>query len=244
MDIDHVNKAIVENYRKMRTRIGIITLAFPIIVIGIGYYWGISLQPTLSNYYFATDPVGTRFDLFPVRLWFCGTLFVVGFFLYRYEGFSRNENRWLSAAGFFCAGVAMFPMTLGGRTDYPWVAPLSLHGIFAVLAFVCIAIVIFWYSESTLAEIKDTRPAAYKRFKTIYIAIAVYMALSIGTSVLLHYLNKQQGSYILFAEWSGIWAFAAYWFVKNYELRMVATEMKKRGEAMPRKSKADLADAL
>ena len=32
MDIQHVNKAIAENYRKLRTRIGIVALAFPIIV--------------------------------------------------------------------------------------------------------------------------------------------------------------------------------------------------------------------
>lgn len=36
-----------------------------------------------------------------------------------------------------------------------------------------------------------------------YCLISVCMAVAIGASVLLHYLNKQEGSYILLAEWSG-----------------------------------------
>ena len=70
MDLDHVDEAIVENYRKLRTRIGVLALAFPVVLIVVGYCWGPTIQPTLSNYYFATDPVGNRIDPFPVRLWF------------------------------------------------------------------------------------------------------------------------------------------------------------------------------
>ena len=80
MDIQHVNKAIAENYRKLRTRIGIVALAFPIIVVAVGFYWGIGLKPTLSDYYYAKDPIGGRIDIYPVRLWFCGLLFIVGTF--------------------------------------------------------------------------------------------------------------------------------------------------------------------
>jgi hypothetical protein len=39
MDLDHVDKAIVENYRKLRTRIGAITLAFPLVLIAWGAWW-------------------------------------------------------------------------------------------------------------------------------------------------------------------------------------------------------------
>ena len=49
MDADHVDKAIVENYRKLRARMGITTLAFPIVVIAMGAFWGIGLQATLSD---------------------------------------------------------------------------------------------------------------------------------------------------------------------------------------------------
>ena len=250
MDLDHVDNAIVENYRKLRTRIGVIALAFPVVLILVGFCWGIGTQPTLSNYYFAKDTVTGRVDLFPVRLWFCGLLFVVGVFLYKYQGFSENENRWLSLAGLFVLGVAVFPMSVDGRNAYDFVLAwislpqLSLHGICAVLAFACIAVVIVWYADSTLSELKTTKPAVYQRFKRAYFFIAAYMALSIGISIFLHYLHHGEDPYILLAEWSGIWAFAAYWFVKNWEISCVAPVLKAQGGKKPRKTEAEIADAI
>jgi hypothetical protein len=261
MDLDHVDKAIVENYRKLRTRIGAITLAFPLVLIAWGAWWGLSVQPTLSDYYFATKPVGTRVDLFPVRLWFCGFLFVVGIFLYKYKGFSENEDRWLSVAGLFALGVAVFPMSLDDRNDWDFVlawiglSQLSLHGICAVLAFTCIAVVIFRYSHSTLDELKDVPPRSYwwapmKKLKpywvlkVAYSGIALFMAVSIATAIVLHYTHGKQGSYILAAEWCGIWAFAIYWFVKNYELTQVAKVLKSKKLPMQQKNIDELADKL
>jgi hypothetical protein len=250
MDLDHVDKAIAEDYRKLRKRIGYIALAFPVVLIAWGAYWGLGDQPTLSNYYYATDPVGERIDAFPVRLWFCGILFAVGVFLYKYQGFSDNENRWLSVAGLFVLGVAIFPMSRGGKGDWDWVLAwtglpqLSLHGICALLAFVCIAIVIVWYSESTLSELKTTRPVAYKWFKLAYLLIAIFMIVSIIIAITLHILHHGQGSYILAAEWCGIWAFAGYWFVKNWELTEVGKVLKARKAPLRQRTLADLADKL
>ena len=189
-------------------------------------------------------------DLYPVRLWFCGILFVVGFFLYKYQGFSKNEDRWLSVAGTFALGVAIFPMSINGRNEYDFVlAPfgltqLSLHGICAVLAFASIAVVIVWYADSTLSELQKTEPTAYKLFKTIYGVIAGFMIVSIAIAVFLNYAHHGQGSYILAAEWAGIWAFAAYWFVKNRELTLVGRVLKARNGPIRPRTEADLADKL
>lgn len=252
MDIDHVNRSIAENYRKLRTRMGVLALVFPVVVVAAGWRWGIGLQPTLSDYYFAEKPLNGRVDLYPVRLWFCGVLAIVGFFLWKYAGFSKNEDRWLNAAGSFVLGVAIFPMVLNGRTDFnpfEWIglSVFSPHAVSAVLAFLCIAVVIFWYADETLLELKKTDEAAYRRFRNIYRGIALYMAVSIITSVTLHYLNKKQGSWILVAEASGIWAFAAYWFVKNRELSEVKKSMKLRkmtDTLGPGTAKVDIVDAL
>jgi hypothetical protein len=252
MDIEHVNKAIVENYGKMRTRMGFLALAFPAVVVIAGFLWGLGLQPTLSDYYFAKDRVGARIDIYPARVWFCGVLAIVGFFLWKYAGFSKNEDRWLNAAGSFVLGVAIFPMALGGHSDFnPFVSlglpQLSLHGVSAVLAFLCIAVVIVWYADSTLSELKDADPTAYSWFKTIYGLIAVCMVVLIGFAVTMHYLNQKQGSWILFAEAFGIWSFAAYWFVKNRELEEVKRILKGKGltkSPQIAKSKADIADAI
>jgi hypothetical protein len=249
MDLDHVNKAIAENYWKLRTLIGSIALAFPFVLFAWGAYWGFTVPPTLSDYYYAMDPVGERIDPFPVRLWFCGILFAVGFFLYKYEGFSKNESRWLNAAGAFAVCVAVFPMArhLQGQDhgDWDWVVAwtgwnkLSLHGISAFLAFFCIAVVIVWYADSTLSELKKPRPTAYKWFKATYRSIAILMVLSIVVAIIWH-----DARHILWAECFGIWAFAGYWFVKNKELTEVAKVLKARAAPLHPRTEADLADKL
>jgi hypothetical protein len=252
MDLNHVNEAIVKNYRHLRTRLGIVAVAFPLVLLAMGYLKGIEVQPTMSNYYFAKDTALGRLDVYPVRLWFCGILFVVGFFLYKYQGFSKNEDRWLSVAGIFAACVAIFPMSVGNANDYAWVlawtglTTLSLHGICAVLAFASIAVVIVWYADSTLSELKHQHPVAYKRFKRAYFLIALFMVLAIGLAVALHYLHHERGSYILAAEWAGIWAFGAYWFVKNWEVGMVGDAIReKRAKALaPMEPRMDIVDAL
>lgn len=231
MDLNHVNNAALDNYRELRKRIGLIALAFPVLLILVGWFWGLSVRPTLSDYYFANDPLNGRVDPYPCRLWFCGCLAAVGVFLFRYRGFSKNEDRWLSMAGVFTLGVAIFPMSVDDRNDWNFLVAwtgiphLTVHAISAVLAFACIGVVIFWYSDSTLSELRKKDPVVARRFKTFYFLIGAYMAVAIVTSVILHYLNKKQGSYILLAEWSGIWAFGAYWFVKNWELSLVANTL-------------------
>jgi hypothetical protein len=235
MDLKHVDDATVRSYRELRTRIGIAALAFPLALVGWGLFWGIEVQPTLSNYYFAEDT--TRIDLYPVRLWFCGILFFVGFFLYRYQGFSKKENAWLSAAGLLAVLVAVFPMSMDGQDEWgfllAWtgVKVFSLHYICATLAFVCIAVVIVWFADDSLSELKDQ--TSYKWFKGAYFIIAAFMVASISLAIALNYLHHGQGSYILAAEWAGIWAFGAYWFVKNMEMTRVANSMRTRGVGVP-----------
>ena len=119
IDLNHVDQAMLQSYRSLRRWIGLLAIAFPLILIFVGRFWGIEVQPTLSNYYFAQDPVTV--DHTPVRLWFCGILFVVGFFLARYPGFTEHEKRWLNAAGIFALGVAIFPMGINGQ------GPIWLH---------------------------------------------------------------------------------------------------------------------
>jgi hypothetical protein len=263
IDLDHVNRAIAENYRNLRTRIGILAFAFPLILVVIGLCWGIDPQRTLSDYYFVPDPHTDRLDLTPMRLWFCGILFVVGFFLFRYRGFSKNEDRGLSIAGAFTLGVAIFPETFDDKNEYSFVlAPfgvtsVSLHAICAVLAFLCIAIVIVRYADSTLSELHPDDAAWYRN---VYRGIAIFMIVSIGTSITLKYLlgpppakpdiwtfaGFWQTFSIILAETFGIWAFAAYWFVKNSELSLVAKEVKRPHSQMaPTKlSKPEIIDKL
>ena len=264
MDINHINNAMLQSYRSLRTRIGILAIVFPLILIAVGKFWNIDIQPTLSNYYFAEDT--TRVDHTPVRLWFCGILFVVGFFLARYPGFTKHEEKWLNAAGVLAIGVAIFPMSFDGQDPYGFVTAwfgltqLSLHYICAVLAFACIAVVIVWYADSTLSQLKASDPQLYSRYRWTYRGIALYMAMSIATSFILKnwppvLTGEASGIWafaidwfkkdgVLLAEVSAIWAFAAYWFVKNSEMTEVSRRLKDRGEFLRPRSDADLAGML
>ena len=249
IDLDHIDEAMLQSYRGLRTLIGFLAIAFPLVLIFVGLFWGIEVQPTLSNYYFAKDT--THVDLYPVRLWFCGILFVVGFFLVRYPGFTRHEEKWLNAAGAFAIGVAIFPMSIDGKSEYdlswiplPLVAQLSLHGICAVVAFLCIAFVIFWYSDATLSELEKSDPPVYRRYTWTYRGIAAFMVIAIALSIYLNYAHHGQGDYILAAEWAGIWAFAAYWFVKNSEMTRVGHALRTRKALLPHRSPPDLANRL
>lgn len=256
MDIKHVDDAIVGSYRELRTWVGILALLFPILLIGWGWFWGIETQQTMSNYYFAPDPKGSvelyraSLDMFPVRLWFCGILFIVGFFLHKYHGFSKWEDILLSAAGWFAIGVAVFPMTIDGRNEYDFIMkPLhlppqvSLHGIFAVLAFLSIGIVIIFFANTTLSKLRDAQPSKYKMFKAAYFIIAAGMAGGIGYAIIENMLHPE-GVFVLRAEWVGVWSFAAYWFVKNYELDHVRQVLKPGNERLRARTEADLADRL
>jgi hypothetical protein len=248
MDLNHVDEAMVESYRQLRTRIGVLAVLFPLVLLGVGLCWGIKVQQTMSNYYFAPDP-DRRVDVYPVRLWFVGILFVVGFFLHKYHGFSENEDRWLSVAGLFALGVAIFPMTINNRNEYDFLLSwtgltqhISMHGICAMVAFICIAIVIVFFADSTLSELEN-QPAKYRTFKTVYFVIALFMVVAIGISIYLN-IRYPEGDYILSAEWVGIWSFAAYWFVKNWELTEVTKSMKARNATLRSKTLTELTEKL
>ena len=264
IDLDHIDEAMLQSYRSLRTRIGILAIVFPLILVAVGKFWDIDIQPTLSDYYFAAD--ATRVDHTPVRLWFCGILFVVGFFLARYPGFTKHEEKWLNAAGVLAIGVAVFPMSFDSQDPYGFVTAwfgltkLSLHYICAVLAFVCIAVVIVWYADSTLSELEKSNPQLFARYTWAYRGIALYMAVSIAISFILKNWPpvttgeasgiwafafdwfKKEG--VLLAEVSGIWAFAAYWFVKNSEMTTVSRTLRDRGKPLPPRTATDFTDKL
>jgi hypothetical protein len=75
-------------------------------------------------------------------------------------------------------------------------------------------------------------------FSTIFVCTINFTQSEIQT------VHHGQGAYILAAEWSGIWAFAGYWFVKNWELTEVAKVLKARNAPLRHRTVADLADKL
>jgi hypothetical protein len=221
---EQLQKNILSTYFSLRIGIAVIGLALPIVLsVGGHFYAKLPLQPSMSDYYLALGETGKS-----MRDWFVGFLFVVGLFLYLYQGYSKLENYLLNIGGILCIGIAVIPKCNQATSSVPcgWFTP---HGFCAITFFLCISSVFLFCAHDTLELIRDAKlPNADKKitlFKTLYRAIAVVMIGSIGAAWLL---NEVAGNkhVVFWVEFAGIWSFAAYWLLKSKELSDTAAESK------------------
>ena len=205
-------------------RIGITGLAilFPLFLLIVGRLAHVPLQGSMSAYYWATAttpdcalppapwPAGT------LRNEFVGILIAVSAFLYLYKGFSRSENVALNLAGIFGVVVALVP------THWPPCeksGPVTVHSTAAVLFFLCIAYVSVFRAKDTLSLIADANRRA--RYERLYKLLGAAMIVSPIAAVIVTDIIMLAGTTspkVFFIEMFGVWAFAAYWGVKSYEL--------------------------
>jgi hypothetical protein len=216
MDSDELQKHILATYLSLRFGIATVGIVLP-LVLGVGgaLYAGLPLKNSMSAYYHATGIDGRS-----MRDWFVGLLFVVGVFLYLYKGYSRAENYLLNVAGAFCIGIAVFPMAWPESAGSSWI---SLHGFCAITFFLCIAAVAIFCAGDTLPLLKDVD--VRDRLKHSYRLIGILMVLSMLAayllSTVLHYATRT-----FYVEACGIFSFAAYWWLKSWELGRTEAEAK------------------
>jgi hypothetical protein len=83
------------------------------------------------------------------------------------------------------------------------------------------------FSEKGLHELKDRHRRLGGNFRKVYYVLAAVMILGPLTAWGISYLGGMHGWYKLLAvEWAGIWAFAAYWAVKSYEVSLSKADEK------------------
>jgi hypothetical protein len=212
---------VLATYFTLRVGIAVIAALFPLLLwLGGRLYAGLPLQESMSAYYHAAN------DGKSMRDWFVGILFAVGVFLYLYKGFSNKENYALNLAGIMAVGVAIFPKEWNCGENC---STYSLHGVCAVLFFLCIAFVCVRCSPDTLRLIEDEKIRAY--FRRLYKTLAAVMLASPLIAFLLNALLRQYSALIFYVEMTGIFAFAAYWLTKSKELSLTQAEKKAlRGE--------------
>ena len=211
-----LQKHIYKAYVFLRLGLFLLALGFPFLLWGIGSLNGIHLQDSMSEYYFAFAPTTSELRVFPVRVVFVGVLFVLGFFLILYRGFSRTENWMLNIAGVCAFLVALFPMptpdycTNCGNNPYSFV-----HYWAAVVLLTCIAFVAWACTEQTLGELDDDRWRRF--FRTCYYVIAIIMII---TPVILRAMTWEvaQTKWTYIVETVGTVMFAIYWGLKSWEL--------------------------
>jgi hypothetical protein len=234
---------MLASYRILRVVLFIIALSFP-WVLGVGGYLSrdrLGLQPSMSDYYHANaaatrehaaraqqnhDRVQLDAGRGVMRNWFVGVLFGISALLIVYKGYRPAENVALNLAGFFAVLVALFPNAWDQLESSR--SP-SVHSIFAVCFFLCIAYVCIFCASATLPLVKDEgRRAHYRR---IYKLTGYVMAVSPAVAYIVILVLGAQSSFIFFAEVCGVYAFAAYWLVKTLEIRETDADRKAaRGE--------------
>ncbi len=151
------------NYKFMRVIIGAIAIMLSPVV------WMLS-------------GVGSELTSISISYWtyshdiFVGSLVVVGFFLAAYNGGGDGiDTEYLvsKAACVFAICVALFPTTGFTPTDvpYPWVqaiaewigvAPSHIHGTSAVLLFVCLIVLLWFFSVHAMDKGKPARAWIYR----------------------------------------------------------------------------------
>ena len=198
-------------YLRLRVGIAAIGVALPVILgLGAWILEGAFLQSSMSAYYHT----GMR-DLF------VGALFAIGIALVLYQGFSVAENFVLSVAGVLAVCVALFP-TEGG-TAPAWTA--DVHGVAAILFFACLAYVSVFRAGDTLSLIRDARRA--RALERTYRGLGIAMVASPLAALAVAWTLRPPGgepSVVFFVEVLGIWAFAAYWLVKSWEVQRTSAD--------------------
>ncbi len=212
MESNQLQQHVFASYRSLRVGMAIMGIAFPLVLWLGGKFQGMPLQASMSAYYHQVAGPHSMRD------WFVGILFAIGAFLYLYKGFSKLEDWALNIGGACAIGIATCPM--------PWnCAPycgFSIHYVFAICFFLCIAYVCIFRASDTLHLLQDRQRE--RKFQATYRALGILMIISPLAALLMALVFMRLKEYTFFAELTGIWTFAFYWLVKSRELSVTNAE--------------------
>lgn len=223
------NDFIVSTYFSLRLGLTVLSVLLPPVLYLWGRMHGVPLQYSMSAYYHAdaaglTCPGGHGV----ARDLFVGGLFAVGGLLYAYRGVTTFENWALNVAGLLAAGIALFPM----RIECDGIpSRFTPHGTFAILFFVCIATVAVFTGPSTLERIKD--PDLRRFLKHGYRITGLVMVLAPGSVIAWSLLTGTYAEHTFAIEVAGIYAFAAFWILKSWEIRKANQTLSREAPISP-----------
>ncbi|PTM90485.1 hypothetical protein [Dietzia psychralcaliphila] len=202
---------IVETYFVLRMVIAAGALILPAtLLLWVALDSGVSMMGSLSAFYYS-----------PARSLFVGILVAIGVALVAYRGYTRGENALLNGAGVLSIVVALVPT---GDSSLPGLTVAgAVHAVAAVGFFVLAALSIFFYGQETLGSLSD--PDQQRRYRAVYRVLAVLVVAFPGAAVLVAWVVGP--SVALFAgEAAALYAFAAFWLVKTYELSQSHAELR------------------
>jgi hypothetical protein len=228
-------KRFSATYFSLRVVIAVLAFLLPPLLRYGGLKLGVSYQPSMSAYYWAshdvpappcetkttTSDTGKKTVLVDIppgamRNTFVGFLFAVGVLLYCYKGYSIEENSALNFAGLMAWGIASFPMDWTCSHD-----KFNAHGTCAILFFAAITYVSLFRSRDTLIDI--TSITKRHIYSAAYILLSIAMIVFPVAAWIIN-VRTNTGRAIYWEEVTGIYAFSAYWVVKIFESRSIAAE--------------------
>jgi len=212
---DELQEHIFSSYLHLRYGAAIIAALLPVIIYVVGRLNDVSLADSISDYYWVPDGPDA-----PSRDLFIGCLFAVAAILYLYKGFSKGENIALNLAALLAIGVALFPTAEHDLED----GAFSIHGFCAVSMFICLVYVVWFRAGDTLRHLPSDASRAH--YRQLYKIVGFVMLASPLTAFIVNLIIGTDTSYVFVIEVAGIWAFAAYWLIKGFELKRSGATIK------------------
>ncbi len=207
---------LVMSYHRVRTALGLLGLALPLMLIAGGLATGSGIRPTISDFFHTS-----------LRDIYVGTLCAIGIFLISYRGYRRRPGEWLSdnaissLAGLAAFALAFFPNARGDEAATLSQLILGASGAervhFAAGMVFFIALALFCYVQFP----KTAQPLRRRIYHACGHAIVVALAVLIAGSWLRNWgpaglAGMIEDNHLIFwAEALGIWAFALSWLVKG-----------------------------
>ncbi|AWH92884.1 hypothetical protein [Dietzia lutea] len=204
---------IIETYFVLRILIagGALVLP-PALVVWALVDPRVEMMDSLSAFYYT-----------PARSLFVGILVAIGVALVAYRGYTRGENLLLNLAGVLAVVVALFPTADPAMPGAAPTASSVIHAVAAVAFFVLASLSIFFYGQETLDSVRD--PRVGRRYRVAYRVLVVLVLVFPVLALVVAWLVESWA--VLFAvEAAALYAFAAFWLVKTYELARSQTRLR------------------
>ena len=184
MKPEKLQEHIYKTYYGLRNGFCVLAIAFPLLLIAIGWWNQIHLQGSMSAYYFAFAPENSTLRVFPGRAVFVGLLFMLGVTMILYKGFSWWEDWLLNIAGTAGVVAALVPMQTPDYCDNCGSNTFAyIHEIAGVVAFSCIALVALFCTNGTLIKLSDTRKRRW--FWWAYKTLGILMIVAPLTAIVM-----------------------------------------------------------
>lgn len=195
------------SYRALRTVIGAIGIALPLVLpVGVLLLSGPTLPTSVSGYYYT----GMR-DVF------VASMCVIGVFLLAYR-FGPADNLLASIAGTAAIGLALAPTTRSGSVTPPERVGGDLHLVFAVVFFLALAVFCL-----ALFTRDDGRPTPQKRhrnvvYRTCGVAILACLVLGVVVATAFPAAVDSPLRPLFWLQSIAVLAFGIAWLVKGETL--------------------------